>query len=301
MSGAGPGAGFTLDAVAVRRAFERASVSYDNCSVLQADVRAQLLARLDLTTLEPRLVLDAGAGTGHASRALQRRYRSARVVAVDFSPAMLRVAGAQRTWLRPFDRVCADAGRLPFADGSIDLVFSNFLVHWCDPRTLFGEFRRVLAPRGLVTFSCLGVDTLRELREAWAGVDTEPRVHLFHDMHTLGDELVRAGLAAPVLDVERYTLHYADLAALAADLRGAGARNATVGRPKGLTGKNKLAQLKAAYEVHRKQGRLPATFEIVYGQAWAPLASAAAGPGAAAKAGISLAALRAQLPGKGRR
>jgi malonyl-CoA O-methyltransferase len=288
---------FALERRFARRSFERASKRYDECAVLQSEVRALLLARLDFTSLAPRVILDAGAGTGHASRALKKRYPGARVIAVDFALGMLRGAAAQRGWLRPFERVCADACALPFASASVDLIFSNFLVHWCDPRALFPEFRRVLAPRGLLSFTGLGPDSLQELRDAWAQVDRGSRVHRFADMHDIGDELVRSGFAAPVLDVERYTLQFADLPALLADLRGAGARNAAVGRPKGLTGKNKFAALANAYETHRQQGRLPATFEVIYAQAWTPAAGADLGPG---PAGISLADLRAKLPGRKR-
>jgi malonyl-CoA O-methyltransferase len=286
---------FELDARFARRSFERASKGYDECAVLQSEVRALLLARLDFTSIEPRVILDVGCGTGHASRALKKRYPGARVIAVDFALGMLRGAAAQRGWLRPFDRVCADACALPFAGASVDLILSNFLVHWCDPRALFREFRRVLAPRGLLSFTGLAPDSLQELRDAWAQVDPASRVHHFADMHDIGDELVRSGFAAPVLDVERYTLQFADLPALLAELRGAGARNAMVSRPKGLTGKNKFAALASAYETHRQQGRLPATFEVIYAQAWTP---ADGMTGAPSPAGISLADLRAKLPHK---
>ncbi|MFI4890234.1 MAG: malonyl-ACP O-methyltransferase BioC [Steroidobacterales bacterium] len=289
---------FALDGRSARRSFERASAHYDESAVLQAQVRAQLLERLDFTALIPRVVLDAGAGTGHASRALKVRYPRARVIAVDYALGMLREARAQRAWLRPFDRVCADACRLPFADASVDLVLSNFLVHWCDPAALFREFRRVLAPRGLLTFTSLGPDTLRELHAAWGSVDAAIRVHRFFDMHDLGDELVRAGFAAPVLDVERYTLQYRDLRALLADLRANGARNAMWDRPRGLTGRRRFAAVEAAYEAYRQQGRLPATFEVVFGQAWTPAAGAGDEP---RQTGISLAELRAKLPGKMRK
>jgi malonyl-CoA O-methyltransferase len=288
---------FALDLRFARRSFELASAHYDDFAVLPSEVRALLLARLDLTALKPRVILDAGAGTGHACKALKKRYPRARVIAVDFALGMLRAAAAQRAWLRPFDRVCASACALPFADQSVDLILSNFLVHWCDPGALFREFRRVLAPRGLLSFTSLGPDSLRELREAWSRVDAASRVHRFIDMHDLGDELVRSGFAAPVLDVESYTLQFENLPALLADLRGAGASNATMSRPKGLTGKNKISALAAAYETYRLDGRLPATFEVIFAQAWTPVAGAQQVPG---PAGISLSDLRAKLPGRKR-
>jgi malonyl-CoA O-methyltransferase len=262
---------YSLDSAWIRRSFDRASGSYDAAAVLQAEVREILLGRLSLTSLSPALVIDAGAGTGHASRALKRRYPRAQVIALDSSLGMLRAAGKQQSWIRPFVRVCADAGRLPLPDGCADLIVSNFMLQWSDLDATFAEFRRVLAPRGLLSFTTLGPDTLRELRGAWAGVDPHARVSLFMDMHDIGDALVRAGFAAPVLDVEHYTLWYGDVPRLAADLKAIGARNATTGRPKGLTTPRKFGGMQAAYESHRVDGRIPATFEVVFGQAWAPV------------------------------
>ena len=283
---------YALDTRWVRRSFDRASATYDASAVLQREIRSLLLERLDLTALTPQVVLDAGAGTGAACRALKTRYPKARVLALDSALGMLRGAAARRSWFRPFFNVVADAARLPLADGSVDLVMSNFMLPWCDPDTVFAEFRRVLAPRGFLTFSSLGPDTLKELREAWAEVDSHSRVLQFIDMHDLGDALVRAGFIEPVLDVERYTLEYTDVRALAQDLKAVGARNATAGRLKGLTGPRKFAAMEAAYEVHRRAGRLPATSEVVFGQAWSPVASVARPDGA----GISLEDLRSQLP-----
>jgi malonyl-CoA O-methyltransferase len=266
---------YALDTPWVRRSFNRASPTYDAAAVLQKEVRELLLERLDFTALAPRVVLDVGAGTGHASRALARRYPKAQVLAVDSAVGMLRAAARRQSWLRPFRRLCADAAELPLEDGSVDLIASNFMLPWTEADAVFAEFRRVMAPRGFLSFTSLGPDTLKELRAAWAKVDSHSRVHRFIDMHDLGDALVRAGFSEPVLDVERYTLRYADVRGLAADLKAVGARNATAGRPKGLTGPRKFAALQAAYEVDRSDGRLPATYEVVFGQAWAPLAAAA--------------------------
>jgi malonyl-CoA O-methyltransferase len=265
---------FTLDTAWVRRSFDRASSSYDAVAVLQTEIRTELLQRLELTTLNPQVVLDAGAGTGHASRALARRYPKAQVLAVDTSAGMLRAARAQNSWRRPFERVGADAERLPFKSASVDLIFSNLLLPWCDPDRLFAEFRRVLRDNGCLTCTGFGPDTLRELRSAWDLADAQhSHVNRFIDMHDLGDALVRAGFAAPVLDVERYTLQYENVRALARDLKTLGARNFTAGRRRGLTGRTRFAAMIGAYERFRAQSRLPATYEIVFAQAWAPAAA----------------------------
>ena len=280
------------DARWIRRSFERAAATYDAAAVLQAEVRGLLLERLDLTRLEPRVVLDVGAATGQGARALKRRYPDAQVIAVDSSRGMLRIAARRRAWLRPFALLCGDATRLPLADASVDVAFSNLLLPWCDPDALFGELRRVLAPRGLLTLTGLGPDTLKELRAAWASVDGHVHVGEFIDMHDVGDALVRAGFAAPVLDVERYTLRYADVHGLTADLKATGARNAAAGRLKGLTSPRKLAAMQTAYEGYREEGRLPATCEVVFAQAWAPLETRTRTTSAQA---VSLEALREQL------
>jgi malonyl-CoA O-methyltransferase len=281
-----------LDTHWVRRSFDRAAQTYDAAAVLHAEVRQALLERLELMTVKPRVVVDAGAGTGHASRALKQRHPKALVIAVDSSLGMLRAAQRQQSWLRPFARTCADAARLPLADGSVDLIVSNLMLHWCDPDAVFAEFRRVLAPQGLLSFSAFGPDTLRELRSAWSRVDSHSHVHRFIDMHDLGDALVRGGFTAPVLDVDRFTLRYLDVRRVAADLKATGAHNAGEDRPRGLTTPRRFAAMQKAYESFRQDGRLPATYEVVYAHAWAP-AEAATRP--SRDAAVSLEEIKREL------
>ena len=264
---------FDIDLPRVRRSFGRAARGYDTVAVLQDRVRRELLERLDLVRLQPAAVLDLGAGTGHASIALRRRFRSSHVVALDLAEDMLREAARRQTLLRRFQRVCGQAAALPLQSASVDLVFSNLMLQWCqDTDGVFRECRRVLRPGGLLTFTTFGPDTLMELRRAWAAADAHTHVNRFIDMHDLGDALVRSGLVEPVMDVERFTLTYAEVRDLMRDLKAMGAHNANAGRPRGLTGKETLARMTRAYEGFRTDGRLPATYEVVYGQAWCPVA-----------------------------
>jgi malonyl-CoA O-methyltransferase len=153
----------------------------------------------------------------------------------------------------------------------VDLILSNATFQWCnDLAQTFQECLRVLRPGGLLMFTTFGPDTLKELRSAWSQIDGHTHVSPFPDMHDLGDALVRTRFADPVMDAERLTVTYARLTDLMADLKGIGARNATEQRPRGLTGPRRLAALEAAYELHRHDGRLPASYEVVYGHAWAP-------------------------------
>ena len=261
-----------IDKPAARRAFERAAAGYDSVAVLQKEMATRLLERLSYVRQAPRTILDLGAGTGLAVDDLQRRYRQARVLALDFAFPMLRLARRRGSLLRRPTCLCADAEALPLAEGSIDFIFSNATLQWCnDLDRTFVELRRVLAPGGLLMFTTFGPDTLRELRAAWAQADGHGHVSPFLDMHDVGDALVRAGFEGPVMDAEQLTLTYQDLGGLMNDLRGLGARNATRERLRGLTGKSRWTAMRAAYEAHRHEGRLPATYEVVYGHAWAPL------------------------------
>ncbi len=259
----------------VARAFGAAAPSYDAHAVLQRLVAGRLLERLELFRLDPARILDAGAGTGFAARALERRYRRARVLLADLAVPMLALARTARPFLSRQRYACADSERLPLRDGWADFVFSSLMLQWSpDPDRVFSEWRRVLAPGGLLLFSTLGPDTLRELRAAWQAVDQRPHASAFMDMHDLGDGLIRRGFSGPVLDVEHLTLTYSDVAGVLADLKGLGATNAASGRPRALTGKRAWSAFVAAYEARRIDGRLPLTFEVVYGHAWAPDAGA---------------------------
>jgi malonyl-CoA O-methyltransferase len=272
--------GFQLDKAGVRASFDRASATYDGAAVLQSRVAQELLSRLEPFDFRPRSLLDLGAGTGRIAAQLKRRYRRARVIALDLSPGMLREAGRQGRVFRRFERVCADASRLPLRAGSIDIVFSNLMLQWCDSLDeVLAEVRRVLRPEGFFAFSTFGPDTLKELRSAWAEADSYTHVNRFLDVRDIGDALMRSGLEEPVLDVDRTQLTYGDGLALMRDLKCLGARNATAGRPRSLLGRAHLQRVLGAYESFRKEGRLPASYEIIYGAAWAGAGGARARSG----------------------
>lgn len=263
----------TLDKRRIRRAFDRAAPGYEAQAVLQREVCNRLLERLDYVKLAPSRVLDAGSGPGLALRGLAKRYPRAAITALDLSPAML--ARTPRLGLfRRAMRVCGDAETLPFSDGSIDLVFSNLMLQWCaPPDRALAEFRRVLAPGGLLLFATFGPDTLKELRAAWAQVDRSAHIHDFPDMHDVGDAMLRAGFDGPVMDREDITLTYPDAMRMMREIREIGAGNADPRRPRGLTGRKRLSALRAALDEWRTpEGLLPSTWEVVYGHAWAPSA-----------------------------
>jgi malonyl-CoA O-methyltransferase len=236
------------------------------------------------------VILDLGSGTGRAAPSLAERYPESFITALDLAPAMLRKAAPHAS------AVCADASRLPFAAESLDLVFSNLMLQWCDePDVVFDEVRRCLKPGGFFVFTTFGPDTLHELRAAWSAADGSSHVHRFIDMHHIGDALVRAGFTEPVMDVERVRLTYADPLALMRDLKAIGAHNVTSGRARGLTGRARFARMTAAYEAWRQDGRLPATYEVIYGAAWGAGERDAA-PAVGGEARIPIGAIRRRRP-----
>ncbi|MFH1819242.1 MAG: malonyl-ACP O-methyltransferase BioC [Pseudomonadota bacterium] len=273
-----------LDFAEVRRAFDHAAASYDAHAVLQREVSDRLLERLDFMSLQPGRVLDVGTGTGYGLAHLRSRYAAAEFCALDIAPAMLKAARTrlpQPTWARrvlhrlapsPAEAnhlVCADMERLPLSPNSMDLVWSSLAIQWAhDLEATFKGFHQVLAPGGLLIFATFGPDTLKELREAFTAIDDAPHVNRFIDLHDIGDMLIHAGFSSPVMEMEMLTLTYADLKTLMRDLKGIGAHNAASARRRGLLGKSAWARLEQAYESQRLEGRLPATFEVVYGHAW---------------------------------
>jgi len=245
--------------------FGRAAQSYDDVAVLQREVNTRLLEQLELITLQPNTIIDLGASTGTSTLGLTQYYPDARIYGVDIAHGMIHRAHQQCTHPN-IDYITADADHLPFADNSVEFVFSNLMLQWCsDLETVFSEIHRVLTPEGLVFFSTLGPDTLYELRESWAQVDDKVHVNNFIDMHNVGDAMVQARLLDPVMNMEKITLFYASVTNLMRDLKAIGAHNINAERHKQLTGKQKITDMHNAYEKFKDdQDYYPATYEVIY-------------------------------------
>ena len=268
---------FLIDKRVMRRAFNRAAAGYDTAAVLQREVCTRMLERLDYIKLRPECILDAGSGTGWGTRQLAQRYPKAQMIALDIAIAMLQTAHARSGWWQKLFggarqwQVCSDVETLPLAANSVGMIWSNLAMQWCnDLPATFVELHRVLKVDGLLMFSTFGPDTLKELRLAFNGVDSHNHLNHFTDMHDIGDMLTHGGFAEPVMDMEYITLTYDDVRGVLYDLKHIGAHNATAGRGTGLMGKHAWARLVENYERLRRDGRLPATYEVVYGHAWKP-------------------------------
>ena len=263
---------YELSRLEVRRHFNKAAAHYEKANHLQQLVLERLLDRLELIKMKPGRVLDLGSGPGHAASKLARRYKQSRVLEVDISADMLLHSASQASrFFNKRQRLCADVEQLALSDNSIDLVFSNLMLQWSkDLDRAFFEVSRVLTNNGLFIFSTFGPDTLLELRKSWQSVDDKVHVNAFVDMHDVGDALIRAGFENPVMEVENITVRYDTVMQIMKDLKTLGANNANSGRRRSLTGKKRLSTMMDEYEKLREEGKLPVTYEVVYGHAWLP-------------------------------
>ena len=260
-----------FDPTLVRRHFDQAAPRYEAHDWLQWEVARRLVEQPQLADLQPARIVDAGCGTGRLTEWLKQRWPKAQVVGVDWAPRMAALTRRRSRWRRPLDVLCADLGALPLPDRSVDLLVCSLALQWCnDVPAVFNSWRRVVRPGGLVLFASFGPDTLKELRAAWASVDRRPHVSQFPDLQQMGDWLLASGFRDPVMSGEHLLATYADPMDLMRELKGLGAHNSDTQRARGLTGKQALQRMRAAYRSFYQQGRAPATWEIVYGAAWGP-------------------------------
>lgn len=278
-----------LDTALVRRRFDRAAAGYSGAAVVQREVGNRLLERFDVMRIDPATVLDVGCGPGTHTRLLGERFSDARVLAIDHSPAMIGLAAPSRernalqvllsrlsrqrdATAARIDGMVADMAALPLTREHADVLWSNFALQWSgDLPALFAEWNRVLRIGGVMMFTAPGPDTLIELRRAFgdAGLDADRHVMRFTDLHDVGDMLVHAGFADPVMDMEVITLEYSNAAALWRDLRMQGGSNSLRGRPPGLLTPDRLGAVERALDRSRvKGGPIRISVEVIYGHAW---------------------------------
>jgi len=253
------------------------------------EIATRMLERLQLVRLDPKHALDAGCGRGVDLHALQTHYPKAQLIGIDASHELLQLP-AQTTATKSLQQklsfwwssittnvnanlINGDFCRLPLADQSVDLVWSNLALHWHpEPDQVFKEWRRVLNVDGLLMFSCFGPDSLKEIRHAFEGSGQSPHTLPFVDMHDFGDMLINAGFATPVMDMEIITLTYATIEQLLAEVRSLGG-NPLQTRSKGLMGKMRWQRMCNKLEQSRTEdGRIPLTLEVIYGHAFKPVA-----------------------------
>ncbi|WP_205972402.1 methyltransferase domain-containing protein [Paraburkholderia sp. Tr-20389] len=281
------------DSRRLRKIFDRRAASFDDVAFLPREIAQRMRERLDYIKVNPAQVLDAGCGAGDDLPSLRERFPEAPVFGTDLSRAMLARAvshdAADTSWRRFLPASLgkalgsrgprfaqADFSALPFASGAFEFIWSNLALHWHSrPDLVFPEWQRVLKVNGLLMFSTLGPDTLKELRGAYAeieaahGVNTHKHVIDFVDMHDLGDMLVESGFEIPVMDQETLTITYKSPESLLADVRRWGAYPFRREALPGVASRRMHKALLAALEARRRDdGTIPLTFEVIYGHAW---------------------------------
>jgi len=230
-----------------------------------------------------------------------QRYPQARAHVVEPQPARAEVARARlaRPWWRRIGGGNAEIGPVPA--GGVEMLWANMQLHMAaDPQALMRQWHEALAVDGFLMFSCLGPDTLRELRAAYAAAGWAPPAHDFTDMHDWGDMLVHGGFAEPVMDMERITLGFDTPARLLQELRELGA-NLHPGRFPALRGRGWRGRLHALLDEHLRgpDGKLALTFEIIYGHALKPLPRARVGERSAVSLDDMRTMLQADKRGRG--
>lgn len=260
-----------FDRALVRRHRDRAATGYGRYAFLTEEIADRLTDRLlDIKRVFP-VALDLGARTGGFDKIRGHSGGIETLLQADLSPAMLQATNGPAA--------VADEEWLPFAEESLDLVVSNLSLHWVNdlPGALV-QINRALKPDGLFLGALLGGDTLMELRDSLMTAEIEltggagPRVSPFADLRDGGALLQRAGFALPVVDSDRVTVSYNTIFDLMADLRGMGETNATVERARTPLTRRLLLQAAEVYQDRYTEpdGRLRATFHVIYLHGWAP-------------------------------
>lgn len=255
----------------VRLHRDRAAARLDDHGFLLGEVAERLADRLDDVKRDFPSALDLGCHGGQLGRRLAGRGGIRSLVQCDLSPRMAAAAGGLC--------LAADEEALPFAEASFDLVLSCLSLHWVNdlPGALI-QVRRALRPDGLFLGAMFGGDTCVELRRALAEAEIacegglSPRVSPLAEVRDAGNLLQRAGFALSVADSDTIRVSFADPLALMAELRGMGESNAVCERRRGFTRRSTLMAAAERYrELHGDaEGRVPATFQVIYLTGWAP-------------------------------
>jgi malonyl-CoA O-methyltransferase len=263
-----------VDKAKVKGSFAKAAQSYDAMANLQRRVGQELLELSAMKNLHGT-VLDVGCGTGFLTGKLSALPGYQAIIALDIALPMLQMARDHlmtgsplkdcQSYSNKLFYLCADAEKLPLQSQSVDSIFSNVALQWCQNlNAVFSDFNRILKPNGQLVFSTFGTQTLQELKAAWAIVDSYTHVNDFYAVDEIKVFLKRAGFQQIAIETKIYCSYYQSVWELMRELKGIGAHNVTAGRNRKLTTRRQLQGMVAEYESLRTEQGIPATFEVIY-------------------------------------
>lgn len=250
---------------ALKKALNQSAKTYDANAKVANLTGGTLIERLQILKINPKKILDIGAGTGQLAEHLNKLYPTASIYNLDLAEQRLQISKRNEHRLA----ICTDMHTLPFIDECFDLITTNLCWHWINNVSqTISEAHRVLKPNGAIVLASLGPDSLHELKTAFAEVSAHAHISPFLDMHDLGDALLKAGFADPVIDVEYINLELQNLQQLFDMLKNTGESNYLTTRHQGLHNKNLIEKVKAVYQKHQKTQTPYATIEIIFAYAW---------------------------------
>ncbi len=238
--------------------FNRFATTYNKYAVIQKEIAFRVFSRLSSINKSADFVVDIGSGTGFLSDNLVKKYQLNKIISIDFAVNLLKQN-------KVINKICADCYNLPIKDNAIDIIISNLMMQWCDVENIINESCRALKNNGLLMFSTFGPETLIELKKSWAKVDDNPHVTKFIDMHDIGDIAMNIGLSGVVVESEIITMTYNKVTDVIADIKNIGAQNH---KPQPIA-PAKFKKMINYYENYRINGKIPASYEVIYLHGWA--------------------------------
>jgi malonyl-CoA O-methyltransferase len=256
-----------MDKLKVARSFSRSASTYDSVAYFQREVGEKLLQQLlnDCPFDRPGICMDLGCGPGSFYHKLKNTFKYMNYIGVDIAEGMLQFFKKNHPVSEKISPLllCADAEQLPFAEQSIDLIYSNMALQWCEQLPiLFDQLYQTLKPGGYAGLTSLGTQTLYELKQAWHAVDELVHVNQFATSAEWNNYIQLSGFEVVEFQTQNFVLEYSSVMDLLKELKLLGAHNVNDGQRQSLTAPKRLQELFKAYESFVYDGSYPATYEV---------------------------------------
>lgn len=276
-----------IDKVKIARSFSRSATTYDQVAYFQREAGLTLLDFFSSVAVKKSKIekhntkidsccVDIGCGTGFFKNKIEALLPTVQYVGLDLAEGMLNYIGNNYVGNKSASNqsaaknkspilICADAERLPLANGAVDYLFSNMALQWCDNLSLlFSEANRVLSSNGIFAFTTLGPKTLIELKKAWSQVDGLVHVNEFVEFEQWQAAIRGAGFTVEIDQQKETILEYDSVLTLLKELKLLGAHNVNDGQRQSLTAPKRLQKLLSSYKKSEAGSFYPATYDVYY-------------------------------------